>query len=53
VLAAIRAERHAGLDELERVLGWAVPRLARATLELEVAGAIRRDAEGAFVLRRS
>lgn len=53
VLAAIRAERHAGLDELERVLGWTVPRLARATLELEVAGAIRRDAEGAFVLCRS
>ena len=53
VLAAIRAEHHAGLDELERVLGWTVPRLARATLELEVAGAIRRDAEGAFILCRS
>lgn len=51
VLAAIRAERQAGLDELERVLGWSVPRLARATLELEVAGAIRRNAEGAFILR--
>jgi DNA processing protein len=53
VLAAIRAERQAGLDELERVLGWSVPRLARATLELEVAGAIARDAQGAFVLRGS
>lgn len=53
VLAAIRTERHAGLDELERVLGWSVPRLARATLELEVAGAIARDAQGAFVLRGS
>jgi len=56
VQSAIRAEhragRSAGLDELELLLGWPVPRIIRATLELEVAGAIARDAEGAFVPRR-
>ena len=51
ILGAVRAERRAGLDELERLLEWPVPRIARATLELEVAGAIARDAEGAFVPR--
>lgn len=49
VLAAIRKERRAGLDELERLLEWPVSRLACATLELEMSGAVGRDAEGAFV----
>jgi DNA processing protein len=48
VLECIRRERRAGLDELERVLAWTVPRIACATLELEVAGWIARDAEGAY-----
>ena len=48
VLECIRRERRAGLDELERVLEWSVPRIACATLELEVAGWIARDAEGAY-----
>jgi hypothetical protein len=30
------------------VLAWTVPRIACATLELEVAGWIARDAEGAY-----
>jgi hypothetical protein len=49
VLDAIIAERRAGLDELERALGWPIPRLAAATLELEVAGGILRGDDGAFV----
>lgn len=49
VLEAIAAERRAGLDELERTLGWPIPRLAAATLELEVAGRITRAADGAFI----
>ena len=51
VLAAIRAVGRAGLDELEQSLDWPVPRLACATLELEVAGRIRRLADGAFAER--
>lgn len=51
ILGTVRSERRAGLDELERILGWPVPRIARATLELEVCGAIARDPEGAFVPR--
>jgi hypothetical protein len=50
VLGAIRELRSAGLDELERALGWEVPRLAAATLLLEMRGAVRRGAEGAFEL---
>ncbi|MFM7261177.1 MAG: DNA-processing protein DprA, partial [bacterium] len=38
----------AGLDELESTLGWSVPRLAVATLELERRGLIERDATGRF-----
>lgn len=49
VLDAIIAERRAGLDELERALGWPIPRLAAATIELEVAGGILRGDDGAFV----
>ncbi len=48
VLATIRRERRAGLDELEDVLGWSVPRIACATLELEVGRWIVRDVEGGF-----
>lgn len=51
VLAAIRAAGRAGLDELEQALDWTVPRLACATLELEVAGRIGRLADGAFAER--
>ncbi len=51
VLTEVRNQRRAGLDELERALGWPIPRLACATLELEVAGAVERDAQGAFKLR--
>jgi predicted Rossmann fold nucleotide-binding protein DprA/Smf involved in DNA uptake len=51
VLAAIRAAGRAALDELEQSLDWPVPRLACATLELEVAGRIRRLADGAFAER--
>lgn len=51
VLAAIRGEQRAGLDELERKLGWIVPRIACATLELEIKGLAARDAEGAFRVR--
>jgi hypothetical protein len=45
VLTEVRNQRRAGLDELERALGWPIPRLACATLELEVAGAVERDAQ--------
>ena len=48
VLACVRREKRAGLDELERVLAWTVPRIACAVLELEVAGWIARDGDGAF-----
>lgn len=51
ICSETRARRSAGLDELELLLGWPVPRIARATLELEVAGVIARNAEGAFVPR--
>lgn len=50
VLDSIAAQKRAGLDELELALGWTVPRLATATLQLEIAGVIERDAEGAFRL---
>jgi DNA processing protein len=49
-LAAIGARGRAGLDELVEILDWPVPRIATAMLELEVARAVARDAEGAFVL---
>ncbi|MFM7132913.1 MAG: DNA-processing protein DprA [Planctomycetota bacterium] len=49
VLAAIDRTGRAGLDELVEILGWPVPRIATATLELEVARAVVRDSEGAFV----
>lgn len=51
VLESIRAAGSAGLDELEMALAWTIPRIATAALELEVAGAIERDAQGAFVSR--
>lgn len=51
VLESIRTAGSAGLDELERALAWTIPRIATAALELEVAGAIERDAQGAFVCR--
>lgn len=63
LLAAIRALGRGGLDELEEFLAreshggrgqvWTVPRIAAAALELEVAGAVRRDSEGAWVAMRS
>jgi DNA processing protein len=46
--SAIRRLGRAGFDELERDLAWTVPRIAGAALELELRGAIARDAEGAF-----
>ena len=52
VLAAIKREGRAGIDELERALAWTIPRIACATLELEVAGEVDRDQQGAFVARR-
>jgi len=51
VLAAIVAAGRAGLDELEQSLGWTVPRIACATLELEVGGRIGRLPDGAFAAR--
>lgn len=51
VLAAIVAAGRAGLDELEQSLGWSVPRIACATLELEVGGRIGRLPDGAFAAR--
>ena len=48
VLHAIRDLRSAGLDELERTLGWDVPRLAAATLVLELRGIVRRATDGGF-----
>jgi DNA processing protein len=50
VLAAIASSGRAGLDELEQGLGWIVPRIACATLELEVAGRIKRLPDGAFAV---
>jgi hypothetical protein len=50
VLAAIEAIGGAGHDELELRLGWAIPRIACATLELEVAGLLGRRTDGAFAV---
>ncbi len=50
VLAAIEAIGGAGHDELELRLGWTIPRIACATLELEVAGLLGRQADGAFAV---
>lgn len=51
VLAAIRAGDGASLDEILDRLGWPMPRLAPALLELEVAGSVRRGPEGRFLAR--
>lgn len=48
VIAAVRRLGRAGFDELERELGWTVPRIATAALELELRGVVARDSEGAF-----
>lgn len=48
VFDAIRGLGRAGFDELEVRLAWPVPRIATAALELELRGAIARDATGAF-----
>lgn len=50
ILREIERAHRAGLDELERACGWPVPRIAMATLELEVKGLVRRMPDGAFVL---
>ncbi len=44
-----RLRHGAGLDALESLLGWPVPRIAVALLELERGGLLRRDADGGFV----
>jgi hypothetical protein len=49
----VHVEEHevAKLLELEQSLGWTVPRIACATLELEVGGRIGRLPDGAFAAR--
>jgi DNA processing protein len=44
-----RLRHGAGLDALESLLGWPVPRIAVATLELERRGLLRRDPDGGLV----
>jgi len=44
-----RLRHGAGLDALESLLGWPVPRIAVAMLELERRGLLGRDADGALV----
>lgn len=48
VLRSLREDGPGGLDELEARLGWPVPRIATAALELELSGAARRAADGAL-----
>ncbi|MCE2883147.1 MAG: DNA-processing protein DprA [Planctomycetaceae bacterium] len=52
ILSVLGSTGAAGLDELERTTAWMVPRIAMATLELEVKGLVRRDAGGAYVALR-
>lgn len=51
ILRQLERVHRAGLDELELACGWPVPRIAMATLELEVKGLVRRMPDGAFALR--
>jgi len=52
ILRVLASSGAAGLDDLERTTTWMVPRIAMATLELEVKGLVRRDAGGAYVALR-
>ena len=51
LLDALRGLRSAGLDELERSVGWEIQRMAVALLELEMSGSVERDGDGSYRVR--